>query len=642
MSSSPQPETPSDVPPPPATPQRRRNPNALFYATLFTLGLFAVVFAFSSPTPTTKRFAWSEVVRRLENHEVREVKLDGTAMTGKLTETVKSRSGKDEPVLFRCELPLPALADPNLDARLRELVPDVYSAVPQTDSTGNLFLLVSIGLGIVFVVAFFVLMRRLQNPLGGLPGFGRSLARRYVAGGKPQTFSDVAGLDNVKNELKEIVDYLRDPAKYTKMGARIPKGTLLVGPPGTGKTLLGRAVAGEAGVPFFSISGSEFIQMFAGVGASRVRDMFQTAKEAAPSILFIDEIDAVGRHRGTGIGASHDEREQTLNQILSEMDGFTPSESVMVMAATNRPDVLDPALLRPGRFDRHITVDRPTLKGRLAIFQVHIQGVPLSPSVDLKQLAKRTVGFTGADIRNLVNEATLWATRQGKEQVEHCDFDYAYDKVVMGLRREEVVSEEERRKIACHEAGHTIVGWFVPMRTSVHKVTIIPRGRSLGATYTLPDGDQVGASEQQLKAHLAMAMGGRIAERLVFGESPTGVENDLKQATKLARRMVASWGMSERIGPMSFSVEETHPFLGREIVESRPFSEATAQLVDEETVRFLREAEETAREILTARRELLEQLTTALEQEEELDQERLTELLGVSPFKHLHKTEIDD
>jgi cell division protease FtsH len=412
-----------------------------------------------------------------------------------------------------------------------------------------------------------------------------------------------------------------------------------MGPPGTGKTLLGRAVAGEAGVPFFSINGSEFIQMFVGVGAGRVRDLFATAKEAAPAILFIDEIDAVGRHRGTGVGGGHDEREQTLNQILSEMDGFTPNESIIVMAATNRPDVLDPALLRPGRFDRHITVDRPTYKGRLAIFEVHTKNVPLDIDVDLERLAAGTVGLTGADIRNLVNEAALWASRHDKDYVDMADFDYARDKVLMGAKREEVLSGREKTMTAYHESGHTLLAWLVPGIDRVHKVSIIPRGRALGVTQLLPEEDRMDICESELKSRLLFALGGRSAEKIVFDEYSAGAADDLNKATQLARRMVTQWGMSERLGPVAFRDAEDHPFLGREMAEPRRFSEHTAQVIDEEVSRLLRDASDKATALLQEHREKLDALAQRLEEVETLDEDEIERQIGPSVYKQTGATE---
>ena len=531
---------------------------------------------------------------------------------------------------YTCETPAFAYNDQSLDKRLRENL-ESYTASTATDSS-TWFMIASLVLTVVFIIFFTRLARNTRDQLLS-GGVARSLAKRYdPSSNKRVTFADVAGVDQVKQELVEIVDYLKNPTKYTRMGARVPKGTLLFGPPGTGKTLLARAVAGEANVPFFSINGSEFIQMFVGVGASRVRELFAAAKENAPSILFIDEIDAVGRLRGAGVGGGQDEREQTLNQILSEMDGFEQNDSVMVMASTNRPDVLDPALMRPGRFDRHITVGRPSMKGRREIFDVYLRKVPCSQDVDVDKLAKQTSGFTGADIRNYVNEATLWATRNNKSLVEASDFDFAFEKIALGLKRDELISEENKRKTACHEAGHAIVGWFLPNGNRVHKVTIIPRGRALGVTWSLPDEDKLSYDASEARASLAHLLAGRAAEKIMYSETTSGVENDLQRATELARDMVSRWGMSDKLGPVSFPGSETHPFLGREMTtESRPYSEETARLIDAEIKRIVSEADETARNLLLEKRELFEALTNALVEEEEVDRDRLIEILGPDP-----------
>jgi len=499
-----------------------------------------------------------------------------------------------------------------------------------TDGTGflmGLYLLVPL----LLMGGFWMTLRRARDPLGNtgfLGGFSKSPAKRYGAGDKTVTFADVAGLEQVKADLQEIVEFLKDPKKFQRLGGRVPKGVLLMGPPGTGKTLLARAVAGEAGVPFFSISGSEFIQMFVGVGASRVRDMFKTAKDSAPAILFVDEIDAVGRVRGAGLGGGHDEREQTLNQILSEMDGFSPSESVIVLAATNRPDVLDPALLRPGRFDRHVTVDRPNQKARLALFKVHTRNVPLAPDVDLERLASATVGLTGADIRNLVNEAALWATRHDKDAVASADFDYARDKVLMGPKREEILAGREKKMTAYHEAGHALAAWLLPGVDKLHKVTIIPRGRALGVTQLVPEEDRMNIGESDLNNRLAFILAGRAAEKLVFGEYSAGAENDLMQATRLARRMVAHWGMSDRVGPVACATSNEHPFLGRDVYEQREFSEHTAQIVDEEVSRVLGEAAQRASELLAENRSKLDTLAGELESREMLDDTEVVTIIG--------------
>jgi cell division protease FtsH len=494
--------------------------------------------------------------------------------------------------------------------------------------------LIWLGLLAFLVFGGWNMARRTRDQmLGGgmLPGVLRSPARRYSAEGTRVTFNDVAGLGNVKKDLQEIVDFLRDPSKFQKLGARVPKGVLLMGPPGTGKTLLAKAVAGEAGVPFFSINGSEFIQLFVGVGAGRVRDLFQTAQSNAPAILFIDEIDAVGRQRGAGLGGGHDEREQTLNQILSEMDGFSPTSTVIVLAATNRPDVLDPALLRPGRFDRHITVDRPTLAGRRELFEVHSRDVPLADDVDFERLARATVGMTGADIRNLVNEAALWAARHDQNEVHMSDFEYARDKVLMGAAREDVLAEDEKRITAYHEAGHALLAWLTPGCDRVHKVTILPRGRALGVTQLVPEEERYNISQEDLQSRLAMLLAGRAAEKLQFDQFSAGAENDLQDATRLARRMVTHWGMSERLGPVAYHVSEDHPFLGREIAQhERQFSEHTAQVIDEEVAKILHAAEDLSKRTLQQNNDKLSTLAEALLEKEVLDEDELRELLGPS------------
>jgi cell division protease FtsH len=493
--------------------------------------------------------------------------------------------------------------------------------------------LIAIFLPLGLLVFFWISYRRSRDQfMGGgfLSGFSKSPAKRYEPSDQTITFDDVAGLTGVKADLQEIVEYLKSPEKFQRLGGRVPKGVLLNGPPGTGKTLLARAVAGEAGVPFYSVSASEFIQMFVGVGASRVRDLFKNAKDNAPAIIFVDEIDAVGRQRGAGLGGGHDEREQTLNQILNEMDGFSQTDSVIVLGATNRPDVLDPALLRPGRFDRHITVNRPTQKGRTEIFKVHVRDVPLAVDVDLRRLASATVGLTGADIRNIVNEAALWAARQDKKKVEMADFDYARDKVLMGAKREEVLQDEEKEKTAYHEAGHTIAAWCLPGADPVHKVTIIPRGRSLGSTQMMPSEDRLSMSEHQLRDHLIVLLSGRAAELLVYDETTVGAENDLERATQLARRMVTHWGMSERLGPVSYKLSDEDPFLGREIHQQRQFSEHTMELIDQEVAKILHTSADQALGILRERRDELNRLSAALLEEEELGDQEISDLIGPS------------
>jgi cell division protease FtsH len=496
------------------------------------------------------------------------------------------------------------------------------------------FMLNLLLIGLVIGLFFFVFLPRLRDPLSGgfLTSYTRSPAKRYEKGKDRVSFDDVAGMENAKRELWEIVEYLRDPGKFARLGARVPKGVLLFGPPGTGKTLLAKAVAGEANVPFFSISGSEFIQMFVGVGASRVRDMFRVAKENAPCVVFIDEIDAVGRMRGTGYGGGSDEREQTLNQILSEMDGFQPSETVIVIAATNRPDVLDPALLRPGRFDRHITVDRPTWRGRLEILKVHTRNKPLADDVDLERIARSMVGMSGAELHNLCNEAALHATRRGSQRIEQIDFDRAADRVRLGVPRDEALSEQERRRTAYHEAGHALCALLQPKADKIDRVSIIPRGQAGGVTLLQPDEERMDRSASELMARLVVALGGRAADKLVFGEPMAGAVMDLKQATRLARIMVTQYGMSARLGPVYYQIGEEHVFLGKEIIESRTFSEGTARLIDEEIQRLLTEAEEQASALLRTHRDALERIAQALLLHEELDVQDVERLLaGVSP-----------
>jgi len=482
-------------------------------------------------------------------------------------------------------------------------------------------LLLIIGLWIFFI-------RQMQSGGGKAMSFGKSRARLLTENQQRVTFEDVAGVEESKVELEEIIEFLREPKRFTRLGGRIPKGVLLVGPPGTGKTLLARAVAGEAGVPFFSISGSDFVEMFVGVGASRVRDLFMQGKKNAPCIIFIDEIDAVGRHRGAGMGGGHDEREQTLNQLLVEMDGFESNEGVILIAATNRPDVLDPALLRPGRFDRRVVVPRPDLRGRLAILKVHTRRVPLDDSVRLEVVARGTPGFVGADLQNLVNEAALLAARRDAQYVAEVDFEAAKDKVILGAERKSMImSDEDKRATAYHEAGHALIAMLLPESDPVHKVTIIPRGMALGVTQTMPLEDRFNFTKEQILAQITHAMGGRAAEKLVLGHFSTGAANDLKQATNLARQMICSFGMNEKIGPVSLSDDDHDVFLGRDFVQRREYSEKKAQEIDEEVARILGERYEQALQMLSENRDLLDRITDALLERETLDGSELKLLI---------------
>ena len=534
---------------------------------------------------------------------------------------------------------LPPMEDRELMTLLdQQQVKIVADRSPWRVGPGDLLLLIMLGLMALFM---WTVIRRTMDPMGtgGIVGnFIRSPAKQFKSSDQNTTFNDVAGMEQAKRELQEIVEFLKNPAKFQKLGAQIPKGVLLMGPPGTGKTLMARATAGEAGVPFFAINGSEFIQMFVGVGASRVRDMFGTAKANSPCILFIDEIDAVGRVRGAGVGGGHDEREQTLNQILSEMDGFQQTEAVIVLAATNRPDVLDPALLRPGRFDRHVTVDRPTKTGRLGILKVHTRKVPLADDVDLERIAAATIGFSGADLKNLVNEAALTAARKDKSVVERADFDEARDRVLMGSTREEIMNPREREMTAYHEAGHALLAWLLPEVDPVHKVTIIPRGRALGLTQLLPSEERYNVGEAKLHQQLIMAMGGRAAEKIVFNEYSAGAEGDLNQSTSLARKMVSHWGMSPVVGPVAFRHAEEHPFLGKEIHEAREFSEETARVIDEEVQKFMVQANSTAIEMLTQKRDLLDAIARALLDQEAIDERDMEKIIGTRPASNSNDT----
>ncbi|MEJ2684111.1 MAG: ATP-dependent zinc metalloprotease FtsH [Candidatus Sulfobium sp.] len=517
---------------------------------------------------------------------------------------------------------LPSFQGEGLISRLRDKHVKINVEPPEQKSVFWQFLIGVLPWVLIIGVWLFIMKRaqqQIQGGAGGLFQFGSSKAKLYDIKKPHVTFKDVAGMTNVKQELMETIEFLKDPSRFAGIGAKVPKGVLLVGPPGTGKTLLARATAGEAGVPFYSISASEFIEMFVGVGASRVRDMFKKAKDTQPSIIFIDEIDAVGRTRGAGLGGGHDEREQTLNQLLSEMDGFDPHEEVIVMAATNRPDVLDPALLRPGRFDRHIVVDRPGWKERKAILEIHVRDKTLAADVDLETMAKGTPGMTGADLENLANEAALVALRKKEEKIDMHDFEEARDVILMGSVREETISDLERKITAYHEAGHALVAWNLPGTDPIYKVSILPRGVAMGVTQLLPEEDRHYYPKTYLMNRLSVALGGRNAEKLVFNDVSSGAQNDLKEATSLAEKMVAQWGMSDRIGPLNLGRGEEHPFLGRELAQPKRYSEQMAWLMDQEIQGMINKAETTAREILTKNRHVLDELAGALMKEEVLE-----------------------
>jgi cell division protease FtsH len=521
-----------------------------------------------------------------------------------------------------------APTDPDLVKNLQAKKVEI-TARPKEENSWYTTLLLSWLPMLVLVGIWIFFMRQMQAGGGKAMSFGKSRARLLTENAVKITFSDVAGIEEAKEEVAEIIDFLKDPKKFTRLGGRIPKGVLLVGAPGTGKTLLARAIAGEAGVPFFSISGSDFVEMFVGVGAARVRDLFIQAKKSAPCIIFIDEIDAVGRHRGAGLGGGHDEREQTLNQLLVEMDGFEANEGVILIAATNRPDVLDPALLRPGRFDRQVVVPIPDLKGREAILRVHTRRTPLAETVDLSILARSTPGFSGADLENLVNEAALFAARGGKELISMEDFEQAKDKVLMGTERKSLIlSERERTNTAYHEAGHALVARLLPGTDPIHKVTIIPRGRALGVTQQLPLDERHTYPKEYLISTLTVLLGGRAAEELIFQHFTTGAGNDLERATELARKMVCNWGMSEELGPVTFGKREEHIFLGREFAHSKDFSEETARTIDAAIKNLVLSAYGRAKELLTSHRAQLQALAQTLLEKETLDGREIDEILA--------------
>jgi cell division protease FtsH len=616
----------------------------VFLAWLLFIYLFR---GFFSPAPPSRTISYTQFKQMVQQGRVAELTMKGNEITGKFRQTQAEKeknqnSGADEkksifqifqknksrPEFFKTVKP--ALEDPELLPLLEKNNVTIHAET--TKRSWWTTLLISFLPWILILGLFFYASKKMQERMGGgkgggIFGFAKSKAKLFDKKSIDVTYRDVAGLDNAKKELQEVKEYLKNPSKFQTLGGELPSGLLLVGPPGVGKTLLAQATAGEADVPFYSISGSEFIEMFVGVGASRVRDMFKTAKKDAPAIIFIDEIDSIGRVRGTGLGGGHDEREQTLNQILAEMDGFAPHESVVVMAATNRPDVLDPALIRPGRFDRRITLELPQKKARQKILETHTREVPLADDVNLENLAKRTPGLSGADLKNLVNEAALLAARKNKQQVETEDFEQARDKILMGLEREDVIKDEDKKVIACHEAGHALLAKLLPGADPLQKVTIIPRGQSLGATEQIPEEERHNIKRSYLLNRLAIMLGGRAAEKIMFEDVSTGAADDLKKATELARRMVCQWGMSDKIGPVTFRVGETHPFLGRELTESRDFSEQTARLIDEEIRAIVGDMEKKAEETLADNRDSLDALTDQLLEHETLSKEEVDNIL---------------
>ena len=580
--------------------------------------LIALFNMFQAPSNrgAQSRLAFSDFLAEVDRGQVSDVTIQGQNISGHMSD---GRS-------FSTYAP----NDPGLVTKLTERNVRISAAPTEDGSPSLLGVLLSWFPMLLLIGVWIFFMRQMQSGGGKAMGFGKSRARLLTEKVGRVTFDDVAGIDEAKMELQEIVEFLRDPQKFQRLGGKIPKGVLLVGPPGTGKTLLARAIAGEANVPFFTISGSDFVEMFVGVGASRVRDMFEQGKKNAPCIIFIDEIDAVGRHRGAGLGGGNDEREQTLNQLLVEMDGFEANEGVILIAATNRPDVLDPALLRPGRFDRQVVVPNPDVLGREKILKVHMRKVPIAPDVEAKIIARGTPGFSGADLANLVNEAALLAARKGKRMVTMIELEEAKDKVLMGAeRRSMVMTEEEKRLTAYHEAGHALIALRVPGHDPLHKVTIIPRGRALGLTMSLPERDRYGYSKRELLARIVMMFGGRVAEDLIFGAEniTTGAGDDIRQATNLARRMVTEWGMSEKLGPLRYSENEEEVFLGHSVTQRKNISDATAKLIDEEIRELVEGGEKRARLILTEHLEDLHAIAKALLEHETLSADEIARLL---------------
>ena len=577
-------------------------------------------FSLNQNSQAIKTLNYTELLNQVEGGQITAVEIQGLQLRGR---SRGATSGYD----FKTTLP------EFIDHQLLDILSANHVAVEIKSSQTPTWLQLLMGvLPWLLIIGFFVYSgRMMRNRIGGSSGpfsFTQSRARRFDKKESGPGYESVAGLESAKQELQEIIDYLKTPEKFRALGAKMPKGILMMGPPGTGKTLLARATAAEAGVPFYSISGSEFIEMYVGVGASRVRDMFKQARKEAPALIFIDEIDSVGRVRGTGMGGGNDEREQTLNQVLAEMDGFSADEAVVVLAATNRPDVLDPALLRPGRFDRKIILELPQKKARRDILRVHTRGTPLAEDVDLDNVVAATVGFSGADIENLVNEAALHAARLNKQQLDNSDFDYARDRVVMGAERKDLIVVGERQRIACHEAGHALAAFYAEHSDPVQRVTIIPRGRVLGMTEQLPEEERHNLVDDYLRDRLTILLAGRGAEKQLFNNTSSGAADDLQQATKLARHMVMNWGMSDALGPVGYRAGEAHPFLGMELSEPKEYSEATAELIDQEVRRLLTQAETLVSELLGSHAEQLQQLIDALLKHESLDRQHLIKLLG--------------
>ena len=609
--------------------------NSMMKSALVWIGIILLVLLALKQIPQNNKvndIAFSTFYTEGVEGKYRSVTLTGQDVEGVYKNPIKGPKGEIVDRFKTVAPPMQDLGKSILSWKQEGQLDEFKAAKPSENNF--MYMLVFWGPLLVFVVLWFVFMRQAQMGGNKALSFGKARARGLNTTARRVTFADVAGCNEAKEELQEIVEFLKDPAKFVKLGGKIPKGVLLMGPPGTGKTLLARAISGEAKVQFFSISGSDFVEMFVGVGASRVRDLFEQGKKNAPCIIFIDEIDAVGRHRGAGLGGGHDEREQTLNQLLVEMDGFEGNEGVILIAATNRPDVLDPALLRPGRFDRRVVVDRPDLKGRFEILKVHTADkIPLSPDVDLEVIARGTPGFAGADLANLCNEAALYAARTSKKWVEMIDFEQAKDKVYMGSERKSMVmTDEDKRDTAYHEAGHAVVASSIPGADPVHKVTIIPRGRALGVTWQLPERDRYSATREHMEGEIAIMMGGRVAEEIFFERVSTGAASDIERATSVARRMVCDYGMSEKLGPLSFGQGEHEIFLGKDFSQRRDFSDDTARVIDAEVHDLVMRNYHRARTIIQEKREILASLAEALLVRETLDACDVIKLMAGEPL----------
>jgi cell division protease FtsH len=607
---------------------RRPNRSLLLFAILIgmiVLGNYVMGSAYNQQAaPKTGKIAYSDFKQQVAAGNVKAIIVKGDEVTGTFKQSYTPTDGNGQSYTSFTTL-LPSYTDTDLSKLLDSKGVVIGAAPPDDGMLGNIL---SIGLPMLLMIGFFVFITyQSRQAQSSVFGFSKNKAKVITEERPKVSFDDVAGAEEAKQDLQEIVEFLRDPLKFSRLGGKIPKGVLLMGAPGTGKTLLAKAVAGEAKVPFLSMGGSEFVEMFVGVGASRVRDLFDNAKKGAPSLIFIDEIDAVGRQRGAGLGGGHDEREQTLNQLLSEMDGFDTNQAVVVIAATNRPDVLDPALLRPGRFDRQVVVDVPDRNAREAILKIHTRKIPVGPDVDMNSIARSTPGFTGADLANLANEATLLAARKNKNIVEMIDFEEAKDKILLGAPRTMVITPEEKRLVAYHEAGHALVASILPNSDPVHKVTIVPRGRALGVTMQLPVDDRHNYPKQYLLERIAVALGGRAAERVVFNDVTSGAENDLQVVTTLARKMVGQWGMSDAVGPVSLGLGAEHPFLGREMASQKNFSEETAAVVDQEIKRIVGDGEICAERIMQENRLGLDGLANALLETEVLDATQVRTIL---------------